>query len=294
MQAISRGFSPVVSLLSASTDFILRVLGAQNPQTQAVTEEEVMIMLEEGTEIGVFKAIEHDMLKRVLRLADRKVSTMMTHRTDVIWLDLEDPTEKFHQEIKTSQHSRLPVSQGSLDELLGILEVRDYLSRWLNDALPDIQSNLQKPLFVPEAMTALELLEQFKQTRNHLAIVVDEFGGVTGIITTTDVLESIVGSLPVPGETEEPEAIQREDGSWLIDGTIPIEELKDLLDIVELPDEEDGNYETLGGLIMEQLGRIPTTGDYFEGSGLRFEVVDMDGHRVDKVLVSFVEINDTP
>jgi putative hemolysin len=268
----------------------LRLLGAQNPTSPTVTEEEVKFLIDEGVEIGIFETIEQDILRRVLRIGDRKLSALMTHRTDVVWLDLDDPPEVIEMKIKATRYSNLPVAKGSLDELLGILEVKDYWSQRAIGQVVNIEKLLLEPLFVPEAMTGLELLEQFKNTRTHLAIVVDEFGGVLGLITLTDVFESIVGSLPDVDEAETQEAVQREDGSWLFDGRIPVDELKDHLDIYELPEEEAGNYETLAGLIMEQLSRIPSTGDIFEWNGIRFEVVDMDGHRVDKVLVSFIPI----
>lgn len=286
MRAMARLVAPLVNFLSFSTETILRLMGAQNPTSPTVTEEEVKFLIDEGAEIGIFEAIEQDILRRVLRLGDRKLSTLMTHRMEVVWLDLDDPPDIHQAAIKASPHSHLPVAHDSLDGLIGILEVKDYWAKLANEEAIDIPGMLQEPLFVPEAMTALELLEQFKLTRNHLAIVVDEFGGVIGLITLRDVLESIVGSLPETREPEWFEAIKREDGSWLMDGKLPVDEVKDILDINELPEEARGNYETLGGMLMEQFGRIPSAGDYFEWNGMRFEVVDMDGYRVDKVLVS--------
>jgi putative hemolysin len=181
---------------------------------------------------------------------------------------------------------------GSMDEIRGILDVRKYLSRYLDDPGVSISQLLDEPFYVPESTTTLELLEKFRHTGNRIALVVDEFGGITGIITTTDVLESIVGNLPGSGETIEPEAVQREDGSWLLDGSIPVDEVKELLELRELPEEEEGEFETLGGLMMVQLGRIPSSGDYFEWNGFRFEVVDMDGYRVDKVWVMKVDVDE--
>ncbi len=286
LHLLSRLTSPAVTVLTRSTEFVLRVFGAVGPRSPSITEEEVKIMLREGTEIGVFNVTETEMIKHVLWLADRKISTMMTHRTEVEWLDLGDPPGEIEKKIASAQHSRLPVSQGLLDGVVGILVIREYLSQAGRADNTVILNLLREPLFVPEAMTALELLDQFKKTRKHLAVVVDEFGGVVGIITPSDVLVSIVGDLPDIDESEEPKAIQREDGSWLLDGTISSEEIKDFLSLLALPGEKFGNYETLGGMIMDQLGRIPVSGDHFEWNGLRFEVVDMDGRRVDKVLVS--------
>ena len=286
MKTLSRLTSPLVSLLAASTDLVLRLGGAQPSSAPSITEEEIKMMLAEGTNIGVFDEVEYDMIKRVMRLAERKVSTMMTHRTDMDWIDLEDTPAAIHKEILSTTYSLLPVGKGSLDDLVGVLDVKAYLAGCVERKSPEILPMLVTPLFIPEAMTGLELLDQFKQTRNHLAVIVDEFGGIIGIITPIDVLESIVGSLPVVDESVERQALQREDGSWLFDGAIPVEEVKDLLELSVLPEEESGNYETLGGLMMEQFGRIPVAGDYFEWSDLRFEVMDMDGHRVDKVLVS--------
>jgi putative hemolysin len=292
MQRFARLFSPIVSFLSASTDLVLRLIGAYEPHSPGVTEEEVKLMLEEGAETGVFNDVEYAILRRVLRLTDRRVSTIMTHRRDTIWLDLEDAPESLHREVVSSHQSYLPAGMGSMDEIRGILDVRKYLSRYLDDPGVSISQLLDEPFYVPESTTTLELLEKFRHTGNRIALVVDEFGGITGIITTTDVLESIVGNLPGSGETIEPEAVQREDGSWLLDGSIPIDEVKELLELRELPEEEEGEFETLGGLMMVQLGRIPSSGDYFEWNGFRFEVVDMDGYRVDKVWVMKVDVDE--
>jgi len=290
MRGFARLFSPIVTFLSASTDLVLRLIGAHASRSPSITEEEIRLMLEEGADIGVFDNVEYEIMKRVMRLADRRVSSIMTHRRDTVWIDLEDDPEMLHGEVISAHHAYLPAGMGSLDEIRGTLDVRRYLATYLENPSVEITELLGDPLYVPESTTALQLLDKLRQTGNRMALVVDEFGGITGIITNTDVLESIVGSLPGAGETEEPEATQREDGSWLFDGTLPVDEVKEKLELRVLPQEEEGDFETLGGLMMVQLGRIPVSGDYFEWNGFRFEVVDMDGYRVDKVWVAKIDV----
>jgi putative hemolysin len=210
----------------------------------------------------------------------------MTPRTEIVWLDLDDPPPEIRRKLTASAHSRFPLCQGTLDHVLGIVQAKDVLASSLAGEPIDWKGLAQRPLFVPESMRALKLLETFKQSGRHLALVMDEYGGTQGLVTPSDILEAIVGEMPVVGEPIEPEAVQREDGSWLIDGMMAADEFNELFHLPELPEEESGEYETLGGFVMTYLGRIPAAGDHFEWGGLRFEVLDMDGHRVDKVLVS--------
>jgi putative hemolysin len=209
----------------------------------------------------------------------------MKHRTDIVWLDIDEPVEDILQKVTSSAHSRFPVARESLDNVHGVVRAKDLLSRHLSAEPIELKTMLQPPLFVPENMPALQVLERFKESRSHIALVIDEYGGVQGLVTTYDVLEAIVGDIPLKGEIFEPEVVQRQDGSWLLDGILPIDEFKEIFDIKALPGEYEGHFETLGGFVMKFLGRIPTAADAFTWRGIRFEVVDMDGLRVDKVLV---------
>jgi putative hemolysin len=283
---LSRIVSPIVRLLSASTNLILRLLGINpNSSDSPITEEELKIMLKQGTEAGTFEEAEQDMVERVLELGDRRVSQIMTTRPDIVWLDLEDSSEVNRAKVVESHHTRFPVCQGSLDEVLGVIEVTDLLSDCLTGQGFDLTKALQQPLFVPESTRGLKVLELVQQSGHHIALVVDEYGVIQGLVTRKDILEAIVGALPRPDEIDDAQIARRDDGSWLLDGTLAIEDFKDLFEIAELPGEKQGNYHTLGGFVITYLGRIPTATDHFEWQKFRFEVMDMDGNRVDKVLV---------
>jgi putative hemolysin len=285
MQLLSKIASPVVYLLSVSTDTVLRLLGTRPSTDPQVTEEEIKVLIEQGTEAGTFEEAEQDMLNRVFRLGDRRVSALMTPRPDIVWLDLDDSAETNRQIMIDNAHGQFPVCQGELDNVLGIIQVNDLLSRCLANQPLDLTAALQRPLYVPESTPGLRILELFKQSGTHIAIVVDEYGVIQGLVTLNDILEEIVGDIPSVDELDEPQAVQREDGSWLVDGMLSVEEFFELFEIPELPKEQRGNYHTLGGFVVTQLGRIPTAADNFEWQGMRFEVMDMDGNRVDKVLV---------
>jgi putative hemolysin len=286
MHFLSRLGAPAVTLISGSTRLVMSALRLRPSETPPVTEEEIKVMMEQGTEAGVFEEAEHDIVKSIFKLGDRAVSALMIPRRDVIWLDLEDPFVENQKKLASSLYSRFPVGQGSLDNVLGIVQTKDLLTRCLAGSKMDLKEHLRPPLFVPEGLPALRLLEMFKKSRTHMALVVDEYGGVEGLVTLNDILEDLVGdvaSVDMPGEQQ---IFQRPDGSWLIDGKLLIDDLKEVLKLAKLPDEESGSYQTLGGLVMLQVGRVPVTGDAFETDGYRFEVVDMDGKRVDKVLVA--------
>ncbi len=286
MRALSNATAPLVRFLSRSTEAVLRLLGAGQPIPNALTDEEVQQMLDEGEQSGLFEESELGMLRRVLRLGDRRVSTMMTYRQEVVWINIEAPEAEIQRKILAHDHSWFPVARGDLDNVIGLFSARQYWMHCLQGGIIRLEDILHEPLYVPEAMDGLELLERFRQERAHLALVVDEFGGLVGLVTLDDVLAAILGNLPSGKQGEELPAVRREDGSWLMDGALPVEEVKDLLDLDELPGEEEIGYETLGGLMMAQLGRIPRAGDHFEWNQLHFEVMDMDGRRVDKVLVA--------
>ncbi|HEV2667682.1 MAG TPA: hemolysin family protein, partial [Blastocatellia bacterium] len=236
-----------------------------------------------------FEAAEHELVDNIFRLADLKIPQLMTPRLDVVWLDVESPPEEIRKRIIDSPYSRLPVCQGTLDNILGVVKARDLLARVLAGEPLDLRAVMRPALYVPETRTALQLLELFKQSATHIAMVIDEHGAFEGLVTMNDVLEAIVGEMPAqPGQVES-FAVQREDGSWLLDGRMPISDFKELFSIERLPREEEGGYHTLAGFIMTRLGRLPAPSDHFVWKGLRVEVVDMDRRRIDKVLVSRVE-----
>ncbi|HEX7022131.1 MAG TPA: hemolysin family protein, partial [Trueperaceae bacterium] len=286
MNGLSVAASPFVWLLSVSTDALLTVFRAKENRGTAVSEEEIAVLIEQGTRAGVFHEAEQDIVENVFWLADRKVGTIMTPRPDIVWLDLDDSPEAILEKITTNRHSQFAVGRGSLDNVAGFVAVRDLLIDGLAGLPLDLEGALQRPLYLPESMPALQVLERFRETGVHFALVVDEYGGIEGLVTLVDVLEALVGDLPALGETEEPLATQREDGSWLLDGLLSTDDFKELLDISELPREDTGDYRTVGGFVITYLGHIPAVGERFEWSGLRFEIVDLDGSRVDKVLVS--------
>lgn len=285
MRMVAAIASPVVHLLSASTDLVLRILGIGPSTEPQVTEEEIKVLIEQGTEAGTFEEAEQDMVERVFRLGDLPVNALMTPRPDIVWLDLEDSAAENHQKMMDSAHSRFPVCQGGLDNVLGIMPVTDLLARSLSGQPLDLTVSLRQPIFVPESTRGLKVLELFKQTSTHMAVVVDEYGVIQGLVTLNDIMVEIVGDVPSADELEDPQAVQREDGSWLLDGMLPVDEFFEIFEIKDLPFENQGNYQTLGGFVITHLGRIPAAADHFDWEGMRFEVMDMDGNRVDKVLV---------
>ncbi|MEH2111638.1 hemolysin family protein [Nostoc sp.] len=285
MQALAAIASPVVFLLSASTDLILRVLGITASTEPQVTEEEIKILIEQGTEAGTFEEAEQDMVERVFRLGDRPVSYLMTPRPDIVWLDLDDSPEENRQKMVDSAYSRYPVCQGGLDNVLGVIPVTDLLARSFRGEPLDLTIGLRQPVFVPESTRGLKVLELFKQTITHMALVVDEYGVIQGLVTLNDIMSEIVGDVPSTDGQDQPQAVQREDGSWLLDGMLPVEEFLELFGMEEWESEERGSYQTLGGFVITHLGRIPAAADHFEWQSMRIEVMDMDGNRVDKVLV---------
>ena len=286
MQVLSRVAYPAVHLLGFSTEILLRVLGMRPSTEPLVTEEEIRALIEQGTQAGMFEEAEQEMVERVFRLGDRRVSAVMTPRTEIVWLDREASALEIRRTITESVHSRFLVADGSLDNVLGVVHAKDLLAHVLGEQVVDLAATLQQPLYVPESMRALKVLELFKQSGTHIALVIDEYGGIQGLVTPSDILEAIVGDLPEAGEQVEPLAVQRPDGSWLLDGMLPVDEFKDLFDLGELPGEDQGIYQTLAGFVIMQLGRIPAAADYFVWEGLKIEVVDMDGNRVDKVLAT--------
>lgn len=279
---------PVVRFLSASTEVALRLLGVKPSAEPTVTEDEIRAMLEQGAVEGVIEEVEQDIVESVFRLSDRLVSALMTPRPDVAWLDLDDPTEELCRKIVESPYSRFPVAEGDLENVVGELRAKDLLVHMLSGKPLDLRAVLRPPLYVPEIMPALSVLEAFKQSGTQMALVIDEYGSLQGVVTLTDILEAIVGDIPSPEDQDQPMAVQRADGSWLVDGMLPVDEFKEILHIEALPSEDQGLYQTVAGFVVLQLGQVPSATDSFTWGGWRFEVMDMDGPRVDKVLVTAI------
>ncbi len=250
------------------------------------------MLLRRGAEAGTFEEEEQELIERVFRLADRRLGSVLTPRPEIVWLDLDGPMEENQQRMITSIHARFPVCRGSLDEVVGIVQAKDLLALCLAGEPLDLDRVMREAKFVPESMPALEVLEAFKEAKMHIALVMDEYGGLEGVVTTNDILDALVGELPEAGELIDFEAVERDDGSWLVDGMLPVEEFQDKFNIKDMPEQERGIYETLGGFVMMQMEKVPRAGDVFEWLGYRFEVVDMDGLRVDKVLVVPPEATD--
>ncbi len=285
MRLLSHLAGPLVGLLVFITDSLLRILGLRSNQESPVTEEEVKVLIDQGTKEGTFEQAERDMVKRVFRLGDRRVASLMTPRRDIVWLDVEDSIEEVQRKLIDSTHSRFLVAEGHLDNLAGVVYAKDLLAKTLAGIPLDLRSILRQPLVIPESTVALNLLESFKQSGTHIALIVDEHGGVQGLVTLNDVLEAIVGDISSIDAQTEPAVVKREDGSLLLDGMLRIDDLKAILQVSALPGEQNGYYHTLAGFIMMKMGRIPSAADHFNWGGFRFEVVDMDGRRIDKVMV---------
>ena len=282
---LTRISSPFVFALGASTDIAIWILGIKPSTESSLDEEEIKILIDQSTEAGVIEKAEQDIMERVFRLGDKRAGSLMTSRSEIVWLDIDDTPVVIQEKIAGQRYSLFPVCKGDIDTILGVVHAKDLLSCHLIDKQVNLKEALLPPLVVPDSMKALNVLERFKQTGIHLALVLDEYGSVQGLITLADLLEALVGDIPHIDELKEPDTISREDGSWLIDGMLPIDDFKELFDIERLPKEENVLYHTIGGFVMMHLERVPLPGDHFEWGGLRFEVVDMDDNRVDKLLV---------
>lgn len=279
MTFIARIFSPFVRLLSGLTDVVVRLLGVKPSDEPPVTEEELQVLLDQGTQAGVFEESEQDMVEGVFRLNDRRVGSLMTPRGEIAWLDVNDTPDEIRMQIEENPYSRFPVCEDSLDNVLGVIEARDLLLESLHGEPLQLKRNLQTPVYIPETALASKSLDLFKFGTAEMMLVVDEFGSTQGLLTIYDILEEIVGDID-----NEPQATQRQDGSWLLDGMLTIEDFKEIFNLRHMPDEDE--YETLGGFVMLHLGRVPQAADHFDWNGLVFEVMDMDGKRVDKVMVN--------
>ncbi|MFH1067926.1 MAG: hemolysin family protein [bacterium] len=290
MDLLSRLGSPLVRFLSASTDIVLNLFGIRlSKKEAAVSEDELKILMEQGLRAGVLEKAEKEMVEGVLNLDQLKVGQLMTPRGSIIWLSIRDSDEANWRKVVASGHSYFPVYDTSRDNVLGIVSVK---ALWANLSLAnkaDLKSVLMEPLFVPTSISAIKLLESFKQTGLHIALVSDEFGGVEGLVTLQDVLEAIVGEMPSKDQPKRYQARLRKDGTWLIDAMLDIDEFKAKLNFKTLPGEVQDEYQTVGGFILNHFGRIPIEGDAFEFGGFHFEVLDMDKHRIDKILATPVK-----
>nr|WP_230402774.1 hemolysin family protein [Gloeomargarita lithophora] len=282
---LSRMLTPLVAILSISAQTLLTLMGIRPMQEPLVSEEEIKILIQQGTEAGTFAESEQDLVERVFRLGDQRISALMTPRPDIVWLDLDDSPGQNQKEICDHNYSRFPVCQGDLDHVLGIIAAQDLLAQAIRTEPFDLTSHLSPPLYVPENTHALKVLELLRQSGSPMALVVDEYGVIQGLVTFKDILEALIGDIPSVDDEDEPGAVEREDGSWLVDGLLGIDKFQELFDIPEFPDN-NRSYHTLAGLIIDHLGHIPHVAERFEWGGLRFEIVDMDGNRVDKVLIN--------
>lgn len=289
MTFLSNLTAPLVSFLSASTEALVSLLGFSKSNRPDVTEDEIRFMISQGTRTGLFMPIEEQMVEHVFELSERKVSALTTPRTDVMWVDISDDARRIHEKIRQFPHSGFPVADGDLDHVLGWVEARDLLEQVLAGKPLDLRSAIHPALFLPEDMPALRAVDRFKAEKTDIALVLDEYGGLQGMVALVDILEAIVGDIPSLHEEEDESVVQREDGSFLLDGRLPIDDLRDLLHSEEIGKDYGRYYETLGGMIMTNMERIPEEGDSIQRAGWRLEIVDMDGRRVDKVLVSRVE-----
>jgi len=286
MTLLAKVASPMVALLSGSASLILRLVRARPSSDPPVTAEEIRLLIGEGTEAGAFEPAEQQLIERVLRLDDRHLTTLMTPRRDLTWLDATDGAAEIARRVTETSFTRYPVARGELDDFVGYVHVRDLLRPALVRGEIDLSTLARQPHLVPENTRPLVLLERFRASGTHVAFIVDEYGGIEGLVTLNDLLRSIIGDLPARGEATEPPAVRRGDGSWLVDGTLALDDLRELMPLPRHPGEERGAFRTVGGLVMKELGRVATAGDRCDWGAYRLEVVDVDGHLVDKVLVT--------
>lgn len=286
MKMLSRIGSPAVTLLGVSSDVVMRFLGAKVPDEPAVTEEEIHLLLRQGTEAGVFQESERSMVEGVFDIGDRSASEVMTPRHRMDYLDLAQPDDVNLGLMARTPHNFFPVCDGSTDNVVGVVATRELWRRQLSGESTGIRDAMEPALFVPEIAPMLSIIEQMRHQRSPIAIVIDEYGGVEGLLTFNDVLSDLVGEIDDPNRTNVKGGVRRDDGSWLLDGVFSAHEVRELFDIDTLPGEDEGRFETIAGFVMDRLGHIPAAGERFVWNGFRFEVVDMDGVRIDKILVT--------
>lgn len=286
MTVVTIVVSPAEWFLSGATDLVLKLLPLSTKSSAPVTDEEINLMMREGAAAGEFHEAESAIVQMALRLGDRHVDAIMTPRTQVELLDLEDGLEANLAKIKASDLSRFPVVEGGPENVVGILQVKDLLAASLSGGPIDLRALIRPPLYVPNTVPALKLLETLRKSGEPLALIVDEYGDFDGLVTLHDILQALVGDIAELGEQGGQGIVRHEDGTWLIDGLTPVDDVKDALGIKSLPEEDSGDFHTLGGFLMAQMKRVPRVADHIEVDGWRFEVVNMDGHRVDKVMVA--------
>ncbi|HVK56963.1 MAG TPA: hemolysin family protein [Burkholderiales bacterium] len=283
MQILANVALPLVRLLSVSSEMVIRMLRVRKKEEPPVTEEEINVLMEQGAEAGVFEEAEAELVSNILRLDAQRIGSIMTPHVDMVYLDLEDPIEENQRKIKDSPHSDFPVCKGGLDNIIGVLEAKDLLAKVIAGESMDMESIVHPPLYLPRSLSTAELLETFKNNSIHMGLVVDDYGNLMGLVTLNDILQAITGdtlqAVDVAG------VAQRDDGSWLIDGMLTTEKFKELFELDELPGEDTDNFHTIAGFAMTQLGRVPKVADHFVWSEFRFEVVDMDRNRIDKILI---------
>lgn len=285
MTFLARLAHPLVVLLNRSSEWLARALGVRPSSAPAVTDEEVRIMLQQGAQTGIFEPIEEEIMTQVFRLSDRRASAVMTPRTDIDWIEVGQSELEIRALITASSHSRFPLAEGSLDHVVGVVFVRDLLLQRMTSNPLDLRSIARPALFLPESMTALDVIESMRESRSHMALIINEYGGLEGLVTINDIVEEILGTGEELGLEDKTEIVPREDGSWLVDGMLSVDEFQDYFRVSELPARDDLDYQTVAGMIMAILERVPAVGSYVRVDGLHLEVIDMDGRRVDKVLV---------
>lgn len=276
---------PFVYLLSVTTDSVLQLMGRKGDDASGLTEEDIQAILADGSQAGVIEKHEHEMVRNVFRLDDRNIASLMTPKSEAVFLDVDKPLEDVIHQLIDSNHSRFPVCKGRPENVIGVISARQLLKKFVNHETGTLESYIQPAVFVPESLTGMKLMEQFRESGANMVFVIDEYGEMLGLITPQNLLEALAGEFK-PRDPEDLWATQREDGSWLIDGLIPIPELKDRLSLNAVPEEHKGRYNTLGGMMMWLIGTMPRTGDATEWEGWRLEIVDLDGNRIDKVLAT--------
>jgi len=288
IKGLSRLAHPLVLLLNGSTNMMLRFFHVEPSTEPTVTEEEIKLLIDQGTQAGTFQEFEQDTIERVFRLADRKVAYLMTHRADIIWLDMNESPEETKRKIAQHTYSFYPVVQDSLGNVVGVIRAKELLALTMEEKPFNLKGICRKPLYVSETTPAVKVMELFKKSGMHIALVVDEYGEILGLVTFDDILRSVFEDIEDAPEGEK-EILEREDGSWLIAGSLPLDEFMDYMEVGELGEDGETGMNTVGGFVMAKIGTVPVEGQHFLWRGLRFEVVDMDGRRVDKILASRVQ-----
>lgn len=288
MMVLARIGGPIVALLTASTNIVFRLFGIKGEAEPNLTEDEIKALISQGAETGAVGATEENIVQRVFELGDQRVASIMTPRPDIEWIDVDASEEELREFLASHSHTQFVVCHGNLDEVLGIVRSADLLPLAFRGVRIELRALVRDALFVPDSMPAVQLLESFRSSHKHVALVMDEYGAVEGLVTITDLLTAIVGDIPTDPSEAQGLFVSRADGTWLVDGSAPMEEVLERFGLDPLPEEEAGAYHTIGGFVMARLGRVPRVADHFEWGGMRFEVMDMDGRRIDKVLVSRV------